>query len=244
MKTLPLALAVMVLAAAAGSARADEPYAAEASAPALARPIDRFKTMWRFEIGYRGTFVREATFDPFSTQDYFAQVSLGGSRTVYSRGRFSFAPGFAWDYGKAGATARGDATSLEVHRLLVPLEGRIHFGPWGYAFARAAPGVGVVTAEVNDPALPNAPLTKNRWLFAGDLSAGYAFPIWPHDNPPVLMPRVWVQTDWGYGWMGSMGLNLAADLPTSMDPRIASGVDLGALTMRGAFFRAAAAVSF
>ena len=241
MKFVPLALGAIVLVVPADPVRADTPYYAETSA--VAPQVDRLKTMWRFELGYRASFIREATFDPFSTQDYFGQVSFAASRTVYSRGLFSFAPGLAWDYGKSGATARGDATSIEVHRLVVPLEGRMHLGRWGYAFARAAPGVGVVTAEVDDVALPNAPLTKNRWLFATDLSAGYAYPIWPHDNPTQLTPRMWVQTDAGYGWISTVGLNLSPDLPSN-DPRIASGIDLGALTLRGAFFRASAALSF
>jgi hypothetical protein len=246
-KRLAIALGAASLLVAAPSARAEDPPAPETQAPtnpALAPTghTNRLKSMWRFELGYRGSFVREATFDPFSTQDYFAQVSLGGSRTVYTRGRFSFAPGFMWDYGKTGATSRGDAASLEVHRLVIPLEGRLHFGAWGYAFLRTAPGIAEMSAEVDDPASP-ANLTKSRWLFATDVSAGYAYPLWPRDNPMDLTPRIWLQADSGYGWITPIGLNLAPDLPSS-DPRIASGVDLGSLTMRGAFLRVAAAISY
>jgi hypothetical protein len=236
-----LALVVAASAARAQAPSVPEPVASETAAPT--GQTDRLTTMWRFELGYRGNFVREATFDPFSTQDYFGQVSLSGSRTIYSRGRFSFAPGFAWDYGKSGATARADMASIEVHRLVVPLEGRMHFGAWGYAFLRAAPGIAVVTAEVNDQALANAPLTKSRALFATDLSAGYAYPLWPRENRTELMPRMWLQADGGYGSIATLGLNLTPDL-SSGDQRIASGIDLGALTMRGAFFRMAAALSF
>jgi hypothetical protein len=235
-----MALCAISLMTGAPGARAEEPLPAETPVPTMAR--NRLITMWRFELGYKGNFVREATFDPFSTQDYFGQVSIAASRTVYTRGRFSFAPGFAWDYGKSGATSRGDAASIEVHRLEVPLEGRMHFGGWGYAFVRAAPGVAVETAAVDDAASP-AELTKSRWLFATDLSAGYAYPLFPRDNPTELTPRFWLQADGGYGWIATLGLNLAPDLPSS-DPRIASGVDLGSLTLRGAFFRFGAAVSF
>jgi hypothetical protein len=245
-KHLPRTLGAIALILTTSAARAETPPASEPAAPETARPTgntDRLKTMWRFELGYRGNFIREATFDPFSTQDYFGQVSLSASRTLYTRGRFSFAPGLTWDYGKSGATARGDLASLEVHRLVVPLEGRMHFGAWGYAFARAAPGVAVVTAEVDDPALTNATLTKNRWLLATDLSAGYAYPLWPRENPTELTPRIWLQADGGYGSIATLGLNLAPDL-ASNDQRIASGIDLGALTMRGAFFRMSAAVSY
>jgi hypothetical protein len=210
--------------------------------PAPTRGVDRLKSMWRFELGYRGAFVSEAGFNPFSTQDYLAQVSMGGSRTVFTRGSFSFAPGLSWDYGRSSATARGDAASLEVHRLVVSLEGRVHFGAWGYVFARAAPGVALENAEVDDPTAPMA-LTKSRWLFATDLSAGYAYPLWPRAAPSEFTPRVWLQADGGYGWIATQALTLAPDLPSG-DMRLASGINLGSLTIRGAFFRIAAAVSF
>jgi hypothetical protein len=223
-------------------ARAAEP--ADESRPYERKPtdIDRLKTMWRVELGYRGGFVTDAGYNPFSTQDYFSQVSMAASRTVFTRGRMSFAPGIGWDYGRSSATARGASASLDVHRLVVPLEGRVHFGAWGYAFVRAAPGIALESVEVDDASAP-APMTKSRWLFATDLSAGYAYPVLPRADPYEHVPRAWVQADGGYGWIVTQRLNLAPDLPSS-DPRLASGVDLGSLTMRGAFFRVAAAVSF
>jgi hypothetical protein len=215
------------------------------------RDVDRLKVMWRVELGYRGAFVTDAGYNPFSTQDYFAQASLAASRTIFTRGRFSFAPGLAWDYGRSGATSRGASTSLDVHRFVVPLEGRVHFGSWGYAFVRAAPGIALESAEVDDPSAPGpltgppapAPLAKSRWLFATDLSAGYAFPLFPRTDPYERVPRAWLQADGGYGWIVTQRLNLAPDLPSG-DPRLASGIDLGSLTMRGAFVRVAAAASF
>jgi hypothetical protein len=204
--------------------------------------VDHLESMWRFELGYRGNFVTSPGYNPFSTQDYLSQVSMGASRTIYTRGRFSFAPGFSWDYGRSGATARGDMSSLEVHRLALPLEGRVHFGPWGYAFLRAAPALAMERVEVDDATAP-APLTKSRWLFATDLSAGYAYPVWSRAPPSEVAPRIWLQADGGYGWIVAQRLDLSPDLPAG-DPRLAGGVDLGSLTMQGAFFRVAAAVSF
>ncbi len=239
------------IALAVPAASAEETAAEEMTAPGPR--IDRLKEMWRFELGYRGNFVTNAGYNPFSTRDYFEQVSFVASRTLFARGRFSFAPGIAWDYGKNTATARGDATSLEVHRIALPLEGRIHFGSFGYAFVRAAPAVAVENAEVDDPTAicPQAvsiepcaaPLTKSRWLFATDVSAGYAYPVWSRRELSELVPRIWLQADGGYGWIVGQRLDLSADLPSG-DPRLASGVDLGTLTMRAAFVRASAAVSF
>jgi hypothetical protein len=202
-----------------------------------ARVWDRREMMTQLEIGYRGSFVTNAGYNPFSTNDYLPQFSLAASQTVFAWHRFAFAAGIAWDFANTGATARGDTSSLTMHRLTAPLEGRTHFGDWGYLFLRVAPGTAVVNAEIDDPSAP-APLAKNRWLFATDVSAGYAWLIAPRGRAWRRVPRLWVQTDAGYGWMASDRLNLA---PASAG---ASGVDLGSLALSGAFFRIAAAASF
>jgi hypothetical protein len=196
------------------------------------------ESMWRLEAGFRANFVTDPGYNPFSTQDYLGQVSVAASRTVFVSGRFSFAPGLAWDYGRSSATARGDSSSLEVHRLLVPLEGRVHFGRWGYVLLRVAPGIAVEDAEVDDSASPGA-FTKNRWLFAGDLSAGYAFPIFVHTGASASSPGIWAQADGGYGFIATERL----DLSQSGSPSTASA-DLGDLAMRGGFFRISGAVGF
>ncbi|MDP9151308.1 MAG: hypothetical protein M3O36_15400 [Myxococcota bacterium] len=233
-------------------ARAQEPVLAT-EATSLSARADRLEAMWRLELGYRGNFVTDAGFNPFSTEDYLSQVSVAASRTVLLRRHVSFAVGLAWDYGKSTASARGDATSLEVHRLTVPLEGRLHFGALGYVFARAAPGLAMERAEVNDPSAPcpqvpstgscAVPLTQSRWLFATDVSAGYAYPLWSRTETLELVPRIWLQAEGGYGWILTQRVRLSPDLPSG-DARLASGIDLASLTMRGAFFRVAAAISF
>jgi hypothetical protein len=217
-----------------------EPEAEAEAEPANPRHDGRVE-MWRLEMGYRGSFVTSTGFDPFSTNDFLPAFSIAASRTVLASGPVSFAPGLSWDYGSSAATARGDSTSLSMHRLTVPLEGRVHFVPWGYALLRVAPGVVAQHAEVDDSSAPAA-LTKNRWLFATDVSVGYAWLIWPQRGA-AHHPRLWLQADGGYGWVAGERLDLAPAL-ASGDSRVVSGIDLGSVTMSGAFFRAAAAVSF
>ena len=236
MKSFALLSIVFALTAAAPRALAQD-----ATGESTAGNVDRRESMWRVEMGYRGSFVTNAGYNPFSTQDYFSQFSLGGSRTLVARGRFSFAPGLAWEYGNSSATARGDAASFSMHRLTVPLEGRLHFGAWGYAFLRAAPGLATQRAEIDD-ASASAPLTKALWLFSTDVSAGYAWLLWPRAQPTATLTRLWLQSDVGYGWVATERLTLGPD--SSSSSQHVTAIDLGALAMQGAYFRIAVAASF
>ena len=55
--------------------------------------------------------------------------------------------------------------------------------------------------------------------------------------------RLWLQADGGYSWVAQERLDLGPAL-ASGDARIASGVDLGNISLSGPFFRVAAAASF
>jgi hypothetical protein len=230
----------IALSAFAPSARAQSTASppAEPEATSSVRAADWREQVARLELGYRGVFVTNAGYNPFSTHDYFSGVSLVASRTVFATGRFSFAPGIAWDYGSSGATSRGDATQLQVQRITIPLEGRVHFGRWGYAFGRLAPGAAVERAEVDDASAPSA-LTKSLWLFTGDASVGYALPVPPLPEHPGRAIRAWLQADAGYTWVADNGLNLEATTSQLTDQ-----VDLASLGMRGAFIRVAVAASY
>jgi len=205
--------------------------------------VDRRDGNWRIEAGYRGSYVRSSGYNPFSNNGYFPEFSLAASRTLFRSGRFSFAPGVAWDVGNTGATARGDVSSLAMQRITVSLEGRLHLGPPGYAYLRAAPGAAVQHAQIDDPSSPGAPLSNRQWVFATDLSAGYAWLVWPRFERSLVQPRLWLQGEGGYGFVAEQRLALAPALPSGSTER-ASGIDLGSLSMQGGFFRIAAAVSF
>jgi hypothetical protein len=193
------------------------------------------------EAGYRGSFIESPGYAPFSTNDALPEFSLTASRTLASMGHVSFAAGASWDFGGRSAAARSDHASITVHRLTVPLEGRLHLPGFGYVFVRAAPGVAGVHAELDDDAAP-APLSKTQWLFATDVSGGLAWLVAPTRREHVAA-RVWLQADGGYGFVAGERLNLGPDL-ASGDLRSVSGVDLGDIDLGGGFFRIAAAISF
>lgn len=209
------------------------PYTPSAEAPGRAQGAQDW--IGRLELGYRGSFVGSSGYDPFSADDFLPEFSLEGSRTVFRSGPFSFAPGLGLDVGGTNATARGDAASLSMQRVEVPLEGRLHFGRWGYALLRVAPGAASVNAQVQDFNSPT-PLTKSRWLFATDVSAGYSWLVWPGTKP-----WFWLQAEGGYGFVTSERLDLS---PGSQTTPAVAGIDLGDLSLGGPFFRIAAAVSY
>jgi hypothetical protein len=221
---------------------APQPTLPPAEGDDTAAPYRGREAMWRLEVGYRGSFVPDSGYDAFSTNNSLPEFSVAATRTLFTARPISFAAGLAWDFGSSSATDRGDHAWLGIQRLTVPLEGRAHFGVWGYAFLRAAPGALSLHSEVDDAAAPAA-LSKTTWLFATDLSAGYAFLAWPRTGPAPRQVNLWLQADGGYSWVAQERLDLGPTL-ASGDARIASGIDLGTLSLSGPFFRVAAAASF
>ncbi len=242
MRIRSLLFLVFLSLSAAPIASAQEPITLRPAETAAPAPTGAPEAMWRVEMGYRGSFIPSAGYDAFSTNDFLPQFSLAATRTLFAGSHVSFATGLAWDFGSSSATDRGDHASLGFNRLTVPLEGRAHFGVWGYAFLRGAPGVVSLHTAVDDASAP-APLSKTQWLFATDVSAGYAFLAWPRTREAAQMPHLWLQADGGYGWVAQERLDLGPAL-ASGDARVVSGIDLGTISMSGPFFRVQAAASF
>ncbi len=227
------ALGVLALASlVAGEARAQED-GARASGPEDAP--------WEARLAYRGAFVESSGYAPFSTNDYFAQVSLGASRVLFVRGRFAFAVGAMWDYGSTGATARGVDTHLEMHRLTAPLSMRYTIVRWLDATATIAPGAAYQSASVDEASAP-ASLVASTWVPAGDASLGVAWCFWSTSlgGVPLLFRAT---AEGGYAWAARMSLSLSPDLPAS-DPRLTAPTNLGELAMNGGFGRVGVAVAF
>jgi hypothetical protein len=239
-KSLLFLVTVTSAALAAAPARAE-------SSPSPEQPeipgVDRREGNWRVEAGYRGSFISQSGYQAFSNNGYLPEFALTASHTMFRHRPFSLALGLGWDVGGSGASLRQvDHTSLGMNRFTVTLEGRLHFGPWGYAFVRAAPGVAVLDAEVDDAGSP-APLKNEAWVSAGDIGAGYAWLVGPRSEGSKLEPRFWLQCEGGYGWVAGEELALQPAL-ASNSPIRTTGVDLGSLAMQGGFFRIAVAVTF
>lgn len=196
----------------------------------------------RFEIGTRQAFIANPGLDAFARHNELGQASLSLSRVVLTRGRFAFAPGLAWDYGETSADVRGSASSLSVHRLSVPLEGRFSILPQLYAYARVAPGAVALSAEVKDTSAPGT-LVRSAWLPSIDASAGATYRLFTIADVRNRPLDLWIAAEGGYGWTRSTDLVMTPDLADG-DPRRTGGVDLGSIALRGAFVRAAVALTF
>jgi hypothetical protein len=197
------------------------------------------ETFWQGQVGMRSTFVTDPAFDPFASSNALNSISLGFSRTVFEQDAFSLAPGIFWDYGARSSTARGQATSLDAHRLGLALEGRYHIAPWVYGLVRVTPGAIHQSAQIEDP-LAAAPYVANAWTFALDASAGAAFLLGPHSSSPI---HWWLAAEGGYGYAGSASLMMHSDLPPG-DPRRTGDLDLGQLALSGGFVRIYGSVTF
>ncbi len=209
----------------------DEPAA---SAPFAGDP----HKMWLVSGSVRETFVSSRGFDPYSQNDVLPQWTFAGSRTLWSRGRLSFAAGASWDVGGASTTSRGLDAGIFTNRFAATAEGRWHPKTFAYGFVRLSPGANVVNARVNDPSAPGT-LTTTQWSFSGDASVGAA--ITPMFVPGG--PRVWLIPEVGYTYATSTQMRLAPKNEKDITGA-ASKTDLGELALSGVFFRVGLALSF
>jgi hypothetical protein len=210
------------------------------ASPARADDEASAHSFWQAQAGFRQTFVTDPGFDPFSKNNGLPQLSLGLSRTVVERGAWSLAPGVAWEYGQVQGTARDHQTQLDTHRLSLMLEGRYHLFPWLYALARVAPGALHQAAQLRDP-LAVAPLVASHWAFTVDASAGGAVLLGPWTQ--ANSPRFWLVAEGGYGFTRQSALVLNPDVDED-DARRTGSLDLGTLTLSGAFVRAYVALTY
>jgi hypothetical protein len=215
----------------------EEPSGGESQAPLGSR-----QSFYQLLVGVRSSYITDAGYDPFSKDNSLVQSSFGLSRTLLVVDRFSFAPGVYWDYGKQDATARGDPSSIRVHRLGLGLEGRCQVFPWLYGFVRLTPGALQEKVSIEEPMAPG-PLEQQHWLFSLDASGGAAVLLGPHAAEASFPLRFWAIAEGGYGWAPSKSLNLTPELPAD-ETRPVGSLPLGKLALRGGFFRISAAVTY
>jgi hypothetical protein len=228
--------AAALVATAGGAARAAElPPPVVQAAP---RPAIRPPGAWSVSVGSRISLLRSAGYDPFSTNDVFAQFSATGLRSFATGSRLSTAVGLQWEGGGAQAQARGADASLTLSRVGAVVEERFVPRPWVYAFGRLTPGWLFASATLDDASTVRR-LGTSYSSFCLDASGGLAGRL----NPGPMPVGIWLLAESGYGWAPARSLGLAPALPDA-DKDKAGVTPLADLAPRGAFFRFSLAVDF
>jgi hypothetical protein len=213
-----------------------------ASATAHAEPLGSHQPQLEASLGARISKVADAGYDPFADSDELAQVSLGVGGTLFAYERFSLAAVGFWDYGTHSGQARGEQTSLSVHRLSIGPELRFQLITPLYVFVHALPAFAHSAASLDDGV---AAVTRSaeHWSYGLDGAAGAAVEVYGKRSGESWRPRLWVIAEGGYGYLGSTRL-LMKTKADSGAPERAAPIDLGSLSLAGPYARVSAAVSF
>ena len=215
--------------------------AAKADVAAPIKPASRVPEI-NLAFGVRSMVVPSAGLDPFSSNDAFSQVSFAAGPTVARIGAVSFAALAEWNFGRLRDTARGETSSLAIHRLGVGLESRLQLARRLALFAKVAPAAVHLRGSIDVPDLER-PLVSRSWSWSLDTTVGAAFMFASTGPRAAPTSRFWFTGELGYGFAGesAMSYKPAAD---DEDPRTYGAITLPALRPAGALARFAVAVSF
>lgn len=193
-------------------------------------------------FGLRSMIVPSAGLDPFSTNDSVPQLSLAAGPTLLRIGAVSFAALAEWDFGRLQSEARGEASSLVIHRLGVGLESRLQLARRLALFAKVAPAAVHLRGSLATAGFER-PLVARSWSWSLDTTLGAAF-MFANTGPRAApTSRFWFTGELGYGFAGESSMSFAPEAD-DQDPRTYGAVTLPALRPSGALLRFAVAVSF
>lgn len=188
-------------------------------------------------LGVRGTLVRDAGFDPYAQKDMLAQIAIAAGPTFARSGDVSFAALVEWSWGTAKATARGDDTSLGMHRIGLSLMAFYHPVKRLGLYAKLSPGAVHLRGEIADSGIER-PLVARTWAFSMDAAGGLALMI-----ANAGRARFWLTTEFGYSFATSADM-VFSPLEDETDPRTYGSVTLPALRLAGPFGKFAFATTF
>jgi hypothetical protein len=225
---------------------AADPGAPAGSAPAMDRieraaPGDPRSARFGVDLGARAVFIDNAGFGPYSTSDLLPGLSVAASWVPGRIGAVSFAVVGEYDLGYQSATARGDATTLFVHRAAVGLEPRFRVGSRLDLFAKLAPGVLYLNGQITD-ADPSNPLSSSQWTWSLDTSGGAAF-LLLRSSGSRHVTSLWLVGEIGYAFAGSADM-IFAQSSSAGDPHNYGSITLPALRPAGFLDRWAISMRF
>ena len=193
-------------------------------------------------LGFRAMVMPSAGLDPYAADNSVVQLSLAAGPTLLRRGPVSIAALAEWNFGNKNSTARGDATSLTMHRIGLGLESRLQLASRWMIFAKLAPAAVNLRGTITDAGL-DRPLVSRSWSWALDTTAGAAV-LFARTGPrEATTSRFWFTGELGYGFAGQSDMIYAPEANED-DPRKYGSIMLPALRPSGALMRLSMLVSF
>lgn len=208
---------------------------------AHAEPLGSHQPLVQASLGVRASKVSDAGYDPFAATDELIQISLGASGTLFRQPRFSLAAVGFWDYGSQSSTARGQPSSIDLHRLSIGPEARYHLLTPLYVFVHVLPAFAHSKASIDD-GVAQVTRSARHWSYGVDAAVGAAYELYGMRSGQSARPRIWAVAEGGYGYLGAAALRLKPESGQGA-PERAAAVDLGSVSLAGPYLRVSLAVS-
>ncbi len=211
--------------------------------PDAERPLTRYRQYdLGFELGMRNVVATDPSFDPYSGDDVLSSFALAATWTPLHVDVLTFGLVGEWNPGGSTGTARGDLTSLTVHRGSLGAQARLALGRRVYLSAKVAPSILAVSGNIHDPAI-DRPLEADSVTWGLDATGGAAVLIARVGDPDAPAFRLWIVAEVGYAFTGAAEMSHAPE-EVDDDPRLYGGVALAALDTSGVVNRFGVALTF
>ncbi|MFP6687427.1 MAG: hypothetical protein VB934_22100 [Polyangiaceae bacterium] len=216
------------------SAQAD---GADSTEEALAHDDDhRFVGM----SGFRGQVITHPGMDPYSTGDFFSQITLGAAFLPLTWGHLKLGVLSQYDMGSVDTDTRGIPASLSIHRIGAGPYAQVSLGDRWRLSSRVIPGANYLDASFDDT---SGKLRSQGWTWSLETSVGAAVRLGSAGKSDDPKASFWLTADLGYTFAGTSEMSFTGDLEQD-DPRDFGTIELPPLSPRGFSQRLAFAVSF
>ncbi len=189
-------------------------------------------------LGARMTWVSSAGFDPFSSGDVLPQLAVRVGGVVWQKERMSLAIAVDWAGGGANDRARGEPSSIAIHRVGAGAEGRWHVLNSLFGYVRVAPGLLYSRVSLGSG---DSRLVGDDFDFSADGAAGLAYRFGGSPDGRKRSARLHVFAEGGYSLAtkSDLALQTGEDGPPRSEP-----IDLGSVRAGGPFVTAGLALTY
>jgi hypothetical protein len=170
----------------------------DAAPPPRTRPLPHHIGI---QLGVRTTHIPHSGYDPYADSNGLAQAAFAATYTPWRSLPLSVHLVGEWDIGRTSSIARGDPTSLMIHRIALGIEGRYEPVSRLYLFAKVAPSALHLRGEIEDIPL-GATLASRTWTWGLDTTGGAALRLGNAGKEADPGATFWLMLDMGYSFTG------------------------------------------